>query len=1623
MTTFQEQIKRIKQLRTSYDAAAEKNYTSKLGLAQKSKTPATLATHREFKQKELILTKAGTSLNAAIAELQALNHRTLTKELNGNLPIMMLPVRIETRFVNPAGAAQELWIRIFPDDIHADTHEPLLAKTEVEAGEEYWAKRAGLHSFPPGEGVESEKKLAWENLKAFSVNPQRAMWIAKSTKPLNWPHTDVPPPPTLDFPKHSVFKEQTWTRAARTQALPDRFVVTLFANGKSVHEQTGQVIPDTVYLGPDPMATEQAFTKKGDEIIFQEEIAWLQNFDKAVANGLGMKVKLKPSMFSANGSIDRITVFGVMHSADPESGKKIVENLVENHRFSSKGLSFLPQGTPTNNTETESSGYSRFEDQLEKGYYEESKSTPNPQSDLDLFAQAFGVNRTVLKDLAHADQMDHHNNLMMNRALYAATLSYYFEDLMEPAIRDADAAQIRSFFTAFVSARGPLSGIRVGDQPYGVLLTSDLSRWNETASGKFYIGLTEVLRRLQTVWDQLATKVPKVGMPGDSWEILLKILGLQPGSVSFRQRLGNLPDYSLASPTVNQSFLNVEIKNLNQRIVDFLSTLGFNPLAKGNFYPLISNMVFYQWTNPIQSDKLVLPNVPASDTEYLPKMPSSGLNFAQYLGSKCTLADLESVNFKGDKPPRSLLSLLMRHALLTELKQAGTKAYQANNLAIKSAMFEKSFFNMDKNHQDLTSFELLKGDPKKINSRAFAGVNTSLGDYLLNPRIRFPWNPHIAPMRDAMNYLGSLTTKTLERNLANFVDLCSYRLDAWQMGLFTRRLQQNRAKVPTGIYLASYGWVENLKPEPRKVLNQRTVPRELWPKDGNAPIKLKQNAGFSHVPSLNHATAAGLLLAGYKNHASPSNPGLFAMNLSSDRARKAMALFEGIRNGQRLEVLLGYQFERGLHDATTSNPATNLNSYIQVFRNKYEIENLSVPQQGAAEAQETIDSYPVVNGLKILKATDAEISGLVALPNHKPLVLAIKKELANMLDACNDLLVTETAFQMTQGNRDRTSGVLNSALFADTPPEIQVLDTPRSSLLTYTHRIALHMDTDGFSPLGNGWPSTPSPRAAFEPGLNNWIAGLIGDPRKIQCRVTSLPEEEESSKTSLVSLADLDLQPIDLIYLLSEDLSAGATELESRIAAFFRKSKNIPGEVKIQIEFDPDTSLASTSLAAAFPLLRSIKMTLGQTRVADARDFASKPKAVVNSLELTGIDFEDYSERISDALRSLQLLEESFGNLVPGPTLPKDEFNPATMTELFELASNSSDVTVLFQTVDLSEETVLGIMDFQQKATLYGVQLAYPQSLGPETGESQEDLLSRTANLWKVIRAKIQLGERKLSQAAEAIELIPRLKLFGEAAKAVLGDDFIPCPRFTYADPEQIKKSFEEEGQLLKHVTAASGMSGDVNKESWLQSVARVRPAVARFESMRMMSEGLDNSPMDLSVAQVPYRPMDSWLGFEFPKEYDGKPFNITEDTISLAYHGKQALQINGLQSVLILDEWTEKIPVDEEITGITYHFNQPNATAPQAVLMAVEPTNSGKWDWDVLQGILNDTIRRSRSRAVEPDQLMEHDVLKILLPMTIASFDVKEANVSLDYLVLNDNFMQVAKSANLQLYTKWEKN
>ena len=56
----------------------------------------------------------------------------------GDLPLVLLPIRLETRFfMLPAGGA-ELRVRVFPDKIHLDSHEIDLTADEQTWGQHYW---------------------------------------------------------------------------------------------------------------------------------------------------------------------------------------------------------------------------------------------------------------------------------------------------------------------------------------------------------------------------------------------------------------------------------------------------------------------------------------------------------------------------------------------------------------------------------------------------------------------------------------------------------------------------------------------------------------------------------------------------------------------------------------------------------------------------------------------------------------------------------------------------------------------------------------------------------------------------------------------------------------------------------------------------------------------------------------------------------------------------------------------------------------------------------------------------------------------------------------------------------------------------------------------------------------------------------------------------------------------------------------------------------------------------------------------------------------------------------------------------------------------------------------------
>src|SRR5215203_5491914 len=64
-------------------------------------------------------------------------HEALGPLPRADLPIALLPVRLETRFV-PAGTQVDFCVRIYPDDLHIETHEPELLDTELIHGRHAW---------------------------------------------------------------------------------------------------------------------------------------------------------------------------------------------------------------------------------------------------------------------------------------------------------------------------------------------------------------------------------------------------------------------------------------------------------------------------------------------------------------------------------------------------------------------------------------------------------------------------------------------------------------------------------------------------------------------------------------------------------------------------------------------------------------------------------------------------------------------------------------------------------------------------------------------------------------------------------------------------------------------------------------------------------------------------------------------------------------------------------------------------------------------------------------------------------------------------------------------------------------------------------------------------------------------------------------------------------------------------------------------------------------------------------------------------------------------------------------------------------------------------------------------
>ena len=1661
-------------------------------------------------------------------------------------------------------AGIELRVRVYPDEIVVHTHETTLTNREVDAGQLYWVElvvAAHLRSTR-----ERRQADAWSHIVNL-FGGQRAAWVARNTKPSDWETLSaagetqslikflneadgnffanllaLPLKPSVrakltqgiaaddsdaffqlasdeawgelintaartqiaGFPSFDLTRTDAWSRAPRTRVLPDRFVLLLYATETSApQELVGEPIADTMFVGPDPLEPKGTVIRnEADKSIkLGGDCDWMTDFDVAVTKGMAFRVPLTEQQASAG--FARVAVLGLRLSAGSTHGAEMLEELIVNHQYSPKGFSLVPQGTPTNNTERNGTGYSdndpyndlAFFTELDPPAFDPTATDPlKSQTDGRVLADALGIAYPTLQSVQHADQTDVLEATAMNTALFPATLGYWLKNWMTPIVT-ADAARLtRTFFTQHVTGRGPLPAIRVGNQPYGVLLTSDMSRWKyATPQGRFaevvlfdeltpfLTNLHSLLLRLEKHWTALADDLLYAGRPGaDSSAVLMNILALHPTSVAFDQRIGFHEHYlhELRRFTTGTGTDRSELQDLmtvmRLSVRNYLFDLGITADIRDVAQMLALHVLWQHYTGSLDVPNLV-DSKPSSETQALT------FNYIDLLAKAKSTSDIINeqftvlnVQFTVTKPA-ALLYLMLRNALLLQLHHGTYNWLHERSIfepALQQALNPSVVMPGVRTAPSISKFELMSVPVTTIQADHPA-PGTSVADWIWSgPIATEPEGAFIKAQRAALALLANAPTARLERALIEHLDCCQYRLDAWETGLFSQRLQTQRQSGSvyqdrrTGIYLGAFGWVEQVKRTPRTPLSREELPPTLRPSDDHpvfeedavpstnrTALGLKRG-GYTHAPSINHAAAAALLRNAYLSHADSEQADVLSNNLSSERVRRAQFMLEGMRNGQPIEALLGYQFERALHDRTSESaargdsPVLELNEFILPYRQAFPFDSREIPQAGTGPARETVPPYSVVNGLKLSNADlnagngfglAAVITVAAELPNANQgaAILTARDSLIETVDAVKDLLMAENAYQLVQGNFDRVAAVSLAQKEARIPPSLEVLNTPRGTQFAFSNRVTLHFDDlDPLAPASNPWAGIDmTARAKAEPGVNFWLGTVLGRaPDEVSCKVWHVEAgSDDELDPDFVTLADLHLQPIDLIALTSINVTesqGGAIELEARIAAHYRSTHGVAADVVIQIDFNPKSPPGNLTFGQLFPLARRLRALLGECRALDARDFlpAAGGKASTIPVDKTnpaGYDVAELRARVQATAAALTALADQ----LDGPAAPNvnlvflhDAANAgddepfagplgAAFTKLDDARLDFADTTAVTVTFGIIEAAAL-------QATLCAVALfGVSDSFSPEADLSSDaarlTLLSRARRVARRLRRAdpkdgvLDRANAFIAAATPDKAVSDQVSSLLQAGQVLFSDTLKVLPQFTCYNEVDIAAADGARAQLLSYaLTKAPGLGMTGIVDEWLQGLARVRPRLHTWEAVRMLADALNDAALDMRPVQVPFRNEDRWLAVEFPEAdpLDAKKkFGISADTLSITAHGAAAFQAGLAQRGILLDEWSEDIPTACENTGISFRFNQPNAVPPQTLLLAVTPEETGSWNWDALVGTLNDTLARAKRRAVEPAKLETEltGVWNTFAPALVSEFSTLwMADVSLDYLV-----------------------
>lgn len=1450
--------------------------------------------------------------------------------LDDGVPLLMLPVRLETRFAGPV-ATRQLKVRIYPDQVHLDDHQPRLTREEREIGQEYWR---AAH-----EAVDDEGQAAARSWLASQLPARRAAWVARQTEP-------AVDGDTLTFPERPLRKK---TAAARAGALPAKWALIGYTEDQGVLRK--RFVAWTSAVKPDLALSLDAedFTPWSEEdgaLAVDPGLAWMTDYPTAVDAGMGVTIDLSKYRDIAEDGLALLVAVGVSQEK-PAKAANALAGLLEAHNYTD-GLAFVPQGTPTNNTEEVASGWSFREDDLAGLFGRELDGREQASEDDHngvRAAAALGLpDNEVLRRVAEADRDEESSQRAMNHVLWPVTWGQYFDVLLankagQTTVPREGIVAAKTWFLDHVRGGAPLPSLRIGSQPYGVLPASLLERKEQWRSSDEWFA--ETLLHLEATWRQSVLDVPRmdpvlgasrgtVGNDPDS--VLVDILSTLPHPARFLLRdLRNWrekdyeTEWAIILALFGLIFLVGKDPTYDHESLSVLGRWGWGrEVLTGDDYLNIPRRVFREM------DKASLRNVDAQLAELDRLLADPSLTGAQDIDdARSWLRYMRGQveRHKERQPPLNEMNAPIRFS--------GVLSNDVDDPAIVYSMYDedsetKQFTRALVSSEHATTSGYLASLRERVPT---FGRVTLPGGPLPGPMARLgldagpvsgprdttptprpsglssefhadepllyqlidsvvndlPGGPAGDAYRRALDDLRDVDDdEVVELRLRETLGLASHRLDAWVTAIARSRLEALRSERAGGIQLGGFGWVHDLAPD---------------------AAGTTESQGFIHTPSLQHAATAAILRSGWSVHGTEDEASSLAVDLRGGRVQLASWLLDGVRQGQALGALLGYRFERALQDG--------LQDWIDpVRRAVLEDQGITRGPRGPVDGLDLADLFGRGGLSSVL--SDAERAG------DREALLDALEGVEQAMDAVGDAAIAESIHQVAQGNTTRAAATLDAISLGEVPPpELQHVETPRRGA-GVSHRVVALL-----AGSGSDWSSAlPSPRATLEPRLESWAAHLLGAPGRIQLAATV--RDDKGTVTAgpfVVTMDDLDLSALDAVF----EAPTGEPSIEGAwgrrvLAALAPRLPEGTDPSEVVVDFEAEVSADAITFSEAAELARALRSLLSSARPLDGRDL------VTPDLDAEpGWDLEGLRSRVMPMSRRFRARVQVLADLLPEVDADDETADPRPV----------------------GTSSLADLRDAMLDLTGYGLPGALPLA-----GVSEDDREALYAEAWALADAagrRVQgLDDDRAAWTSDPTDLGWLRRLRGVVDR-VLGRGFPLLPEFTA--PAGGLENLAAGGDLVADDPGAPW--------AWLTQVGRVRAEMGRLTELAELSELLvGETRLPVVVSQAPRVEGEAWVARSA----------ITPDTggrvswVALDHGGGLATSGTGCVG-LVLDEWVEQVPSTETVTGLAVHFDAPASRAPQSLLLVVPPEGRS-WDFDLVADTVRQTFERARMRAVAPENL-----------------------------------------------------